>query len=118
MKSSRLSDKHWEQPAADQPERQYVLKLYVSGSTRRSAIAIRNIKQICQEHLAGLYDLQVIDIYQQPALAKGEQIIAVPTLVKKLPAPLHKLIGDLSNTERVLFGLNIKRRTDHERTTQ
>lgn len=87
----------------------YVLRLYVTGLTPRSQRAIKNIKKICEEHLPGLYDLEVIDIYKHPALAQGEQIIAAPTLIKKLPLPLRSFIGDLSNTERILFGLDLKR---------
>jgi circadian clock protein KaiB len=86
----------------------YVLRLYVTGSTPKSANAIANIKKICEEHLQGHYDLEVIDIYQQPSLAVGEQIVAVPTLIKKLPLPLRKLIGDMSNTEHILLGLDIQ----------
>ncbi len=86
----------------------YVLRLYVTGMTPRSTRAIANVKEICEEHLKGRYDLQVIEIYQQPVLAKGEQIIAVPTLIKKLPLPLRRIVGDLSNRERVLIGLDLK----------
>ena len=86
----------------------YELRLYVAGMTPRSARALANIKQICEEHLKGHYGLQVIDLYQQPLLAKGDQIIAVPTLIKKLPMPLRRLIGDLSDRERVLIGLDLK----------
>lgn len=86
----------------------YVLSLYVSGMTNRSMRAIQKIKAICQEHLNGRYELEVIDIYQQPELGKREQIIAVPTLIKKLPSPLRKFIGDLSDTEKILVGLNLK----------
>jgi len=86
----------------------YLLRLYVAGTTPRSARAIANIKEICEEHLKGLYNLQVIDLYQQPVLAKGDQIIAVPTLIRKLPLPLRRIIGDLSNRERVLIGLDLK----------
>jgi len=86
----------------------YVLRLYVTGMTPRSARSIANIKAICEEHLTGRYDLQVIDIYQQPVLTEGEQIIAVPTLIKKLPLPLRRIIGDLSDRERVLIGLDLK----------
>jgi circadian clock protein KaiB len=86
----------------------YELRLYVAGMTPRSTRAIANIKEICEEHLKGLYSLQVIDLYQQPVLAEGEQIIAVPTLIKKLPPPLRRLIGDLSDRERVLIGLDLK----------
>ncbi|MEO6975820.1 MAG: circadian clock KaiB family protein [Gallionella sp.] len=88
----------------------YILKLYVAGQSPRSVNAIANIKIICEEHLQGQYELEVIDLYQQPQLAQGEQIIAVPTLIRKLPPPLHRIIGDLSDTERVLVGLDIQRR--------
>ena len=86
----------------------YVLRLYVAGTTPRSVEAIRNIAEICEEHLAGRCDLQVIDLYQQPVLAKGEQIIAAPTLIKKLPAPLRRLIGSLADKEKVLVGLDLR----------
>jgi len=86
----------------------YVLRLYVTGMTPRSTRAVENVRTICEEHLHGRYDLEVIDIYQQPTLAKGEQIIAAPTLVKKLPLPLRRVIGDLSSTERVLVGLDLR----------
>ena len=86
----------------------YVLRLYVTGMTPRSTQAIARIKAICEEHLQGRYELEVIDIYQQPALAKGEQIIATPTLIRKLPAPLRRIVGDLSNKERVLLGLDLR----------
>jgi circadian clock protein KaiB len=87
----------------------YELRLYVAGMTPRSVRAITNIKEICEEHLKGRYDLKVFDIYQQ-TLTEGEQIIAVPTLIKKLPMPLRRIIGDLSNRERVLIGLDLKPR--------
>ncbi len=86
----------------------YVLRLYVAGTTPRSLHAIANVKAICEEHLQGRYELEVIDLYQQPVLARGEQIIAAPTLIKKLPEPLRRIIGDMSNTERILVGLDIK----------
>lgn len=95
--------------AAD-PTQRYVLRLYVTGSTPRSTKAIQNIRALCEQHLHGRYDLEVIDIYQQPVLARGEQIIAAPTLIKKLPAPLRKVVGDLSNEERVLMGLDLRPR--------
>ena len=88
----------------------YVLKLYVAGATPRSNQAILNIKKICEEHLFGRYELEVIDVYQQPVLARGEQIIATPTLIKKLPAPLRRFIGTMADTERVLLGLDIRKR--------
>ena len=86
----------------------YVLRLYVSGLTPNSQRAIKNVRAICAEHLEGRYQLDIIDIYQQPNLAKEAQIIAAPTLVKELPQPLRKFIGDMSKTERILLGLNIK----------
>lgn len=98
----------FEQSATKPGKRRYALRLYVAGMTPRSARAIANIKEICEEHLKGLYGLEVIDIYQQPVLAAGDQIIAVPTLLKKLPLPLRRLIGDLSDRERVLIGLDLQ----------
>jgi circadian clock protein KaiB len=86
----------------------YVLRLYITGMTPRSTEAVSSIKAICEKHLHGRYDLEVIDIYQQPALARDEQIIAAPTLVKKLPAPLRRLVGNLSQEERVLIGLDLQ----------
>ncbi len=86
----------------------YVLRLYVTGTTARSQEAIRNIRVICDNELRGMCDLKVIDIYQQPSLAKGEQIVAAPTLIKKLPSPLRRIVGDLSDHERVLFGLDFR----------
>ncbi len=86
----------------------YLLRLYVTGSTPRSALAIRNLKDICEEHLKGRYVLEVIDVYQRPRLAHDEQIVATPTLIKALPSPLRRLIGDLSNVDRVLMGLDLK----------
>jgi circadian clock protein KaiB len=85
----------------------YILKLFVSGMTPSSLRAIQNIRNICREHLKGRYELEVIDIYQQPELGKREQILAAPTLVKQLPAPLRQFIGDLSDTEKILVGLNL-----------
>jgi circadian clock protein KaiB len=85
----------------------YVLRLYVSGSTLKSALAIENIKRICEQYLKNRYDLKVIDIYQQPNLARDEQIVAVPTLIKRLPSPLRRLVGDMSNLKKVLFGLDL-----------
>lgn len=95
--------------AARAPDGHYVLRLYVTGMTPRSIRAVENVRAICEEHLSGRYDLEVIDIYQQPTLAKGEQIIAAPTLIKQLPLPLRKIIGDMSSTERVLLGLDLRR---------
>ena len=89
----------------------YILRLYITGMTPRSAQAIENVRAICEEHLHGAYELEVIDLYQQPVLAKGEQIIAAPTLIKRLPLPLRRIIGDMSNTDRVLIGLDLRPRT-------
>ena len=88
----------------------YVLRLFVTGTTPRSMRAISNLKEVCEEHLKGGYQLEVIDLYQYPRLAKGEQIIALPTLIKKLPLPIRKIVGDLSDREKVLFGLDIKQK--------
>jgi circadian clock protein KaiB len=84
------------------------LRLYVAGMTPASVRAFENLKQLCEEHLQGVYTIQVIDLLQRPALATGDQIIAVPTLVRRLPTPVKKIIGDLSNTERVLVGLDLR----------
>lgn len=88
----------------------YVFRLYVTGMTPKSTQAIANVQKLCEEHLAGRYELKVIDIYQQPKLAQGEQIIATPTLIKKLPLPLRKLIGNMSDTERFLVGIDLRPR--------
>jgi circadian clock protein KaiB len=104
----------FDRAAREHREVRYVLRLYVTGMTPRSTRAIENVRAICEEHLHGRYDLEVVDIYQQPTLAKGEQIIAAPTLIKKLPLPLRKVIGDMSSTERVLLGLDL-RRSDERR---
>ncbi|HEV2392128.1 MAG TPA: circadian clock KaiB family protein [Verrucomicrobiae bacterium] len=90
------------------PPGKYVLRLYVTGATPRSTRAILNIKNICEEHLAGRYNLEVIDIYQQPVLAKGDQIVAAPTLIRLLPLPLRRFIGDMSRTKKILVGLNVR----------
>lgn len=86
----------------------YLLRLFVTGITPQSSRAIANLKKICDERLKGMYDLEVIDLYQQPELAKEEQIIAAPTLVKKLPLPLRKIIGDMSDVDKLIIGLNLK----------
>lgn len=91
--------------------KRYALRLYVTGLTPKSTRAIENVRAICEEHLKGRYDLTIVDIYQQPALAKGEQIIAVPTLIKQLPFPLRRLVGDLSKKDRVLLGLDVQKRS-------
>jgi circadian clock protein KaiB len=85
-----------------------ILKLYVAGQSPKSLSAIVNMKRICEENLHGRYELEVIDLYQQPQLASGKQLIALPTLIKKRPSPLRRIIGDMSNTERVLIGLDLR----------
>ena len=92
-------------PGADQ----WQLRLYVAGQTPKCLTAFANLKKICEEHLQGQYHIEVIDLLEKPALAHGDQILAIPTLVRKLPEPVRKIIGDLSNTERVLVGLDIRR---------
>ena len=104
---NRLAE--FEQAAQAVPvDRPYVLKLYVAGINPRSSAAIRSITGICEEHLKGRCELEIIDIYQQPTLAKGEQIIAAPTLIKKLPEPLRRFIGNLADQERILVGLDLR----------
>lgn len=98
----------FERAAAAQSDAHYILTLYVTGMRPRSQRAIDNIRRLCDEHLAGRYELQIVDIYQQPALAIGAQIVAAPTLVKKLPPPLRQVIGDMSDEGRVLVALGIK----------
>ena len=92
----------------DSGSEKYILRLYIAGMTPNSVRAISNIKKICEEYLNGRYNLEVIDLYQTPQLAKGEQIIAAPTLIKKLPLPLRRIIGDMSVTERLLVGLDLR----------
>jgi circadian clock protein KaiB len=94
--------------AQEHDQQKYLLRLYVTGMTPRSTQAIARIKAICEEYMEGRYELDVIDIYQQPMLAKGEQIVATPTLIKRLPLPLRRMVGDLSNKERVLLGLDLR----------
>ena len=97
-----------EAAASAQKDAHYVLRLYVTGTTGASARALVNIRKICDEHLAGRYELEVVDILQRPTLAKGEQILAAPTLIKQLPLPLRRFIGDMSRTERILLGLDLR----------
>ena len=85
----------------------FLLRLYVAGQTPKSMTAFANLKNICEEHLAGRYKIEVVDLLKNPTLAQGDQILAIPTLVRKLPEPVRKIIGDLSNTERVLIGLDL-----------
>ena len=97
------------QPTEESPEESWKLRLYVAGQTPKCLAAFSNLRIICEEHLQGRYHIEVIDLLEKPALAQGDQILAVPTLVRKLPEPVRRIIGDLSNTERVLVGLDIRR---------
>jgi circadian clock protein KaiB len=108
MKRVKTSTEEFKKAAALQDRVKYVLRLYVTGMTPKSTQAISNVQKLCEKFLEGRYELEVIDIYQQPKLAKGEQIIATPTLIKKLPLPLRKLIGDMSDTQRFLLGIDLK----------
>jgi len=87
----------------------YLLRLYITGTTSRSVLALTNLKRICEEYLEGRYELEVIDLYRMPSLAKDEQIIAAPTLIKKLPLPFRRIIGDMSDVEKVLMGLDLRK---------
>ena len=111
-KTGRTPTESMEAAAQRQGTEKYTLRLYVAGLTPRSQEAIRTVTAICDEHLAGRYNLVVIDIYQQPVLAKGEQIIAAPTLVKQLPLPLRRLIGNMADKEKVLVGLDLRKQGD------
>ena len=104
MKARRKGDK---KPTASD---EWILRLYVAGHSSRSAAAQRNLQAICEQHLAGRYRIEVIDLLRQPQLARGDQIVAVPTLVRHLPPPMKKIIGDLSNQESVLVGLDLRAR--------
>lgn len=94
-------------PVEPAPEEQYLLRLYIAGVTARSTSAITNLKAICEEHLKGRYELDVVDIYQQPSLARRAQIVAAPTLIRRLPPPLRRIVGDMSHKDRVLVGLDL-----------
>jgi circadian clock protein KaiB len=103
----RDDTKAFEKSLAAEPKAHYRLRLFVTGTTARSARAIQNIRAICEANLQGRYDLEVVDIYQHPELIQPEQIVVTPTLIKELPLPLRKMIGDLSNKEQVLIGLDL-----------
>lgn len=94
--------------ARERRREKYVLRLYVAGLGARSSRALANVRRICEAHLSGRYELEVIDLYKNPVLAKGEQIVAVPTLIKALPKPLRKFIGDMSDADRILVGLDLR----------
>ena len=100
-------NQHTGNPPSDSSDERWDLRLYVAGQTDKSIRAIKNLKRICAEHLEGRYSIEVIDLLERPQLAEGDQILAVPTLVRRLPEPIKKIIGDLSNEERVLVGLDI-----------
>ncbi len=110
MKDTILTDDSSEliQSNAISDQDVYILRLYVAGQTAKSLTAFANLKKICEDYLDGRYRIEVIDLLMNPQLAKGDQILAIPTLVRKLPQPLKKIIGDLSNTERVLVGLDLR----------
>jgi len=104
----RIDTAEYERLSERRKRERYVLRLYVTGMTPRSTAALTTIKELCEQHLNGRYELEVVDIYQHPQLASEEQIVAVPTLVKQLPSPLRKLIGNLSDRERVIYGLDLR----------
>jgi len=108
MKDMNQIIDHNDDHLADDDARLWDLRLYVAGQTPKSIAAFGNLKRVCEEHLAGKYKLEVIDLLKSPQLAAGDQIVAIPTLVRKLPEPVRKIIGDLSNTERVLVGLQLR----------
>ena len=110
--SDSISD--FEKAVGKTNEGYYILRLFVAGMTPNSKKAVENVKNICEEHLEGRYELEIVDIYQQPAFAKEGQIFAAPTLVKELPLPLRKFIGDMSQTERLLVGLDVKKKSEPE----
>lgn len=108
MKEPENSTNDYESSLEKKDNEPYLLRLYVTGSTPQSLRAIKNLRVICEEYLQGRYDLEVINLYEHPELAKTEQIIAAPTLVKKLPLPFRRIIGDLSNSEKVLVGMGLE----------
>ena len=112
-KQETLSTKDkFEEALTKGTQEKYVLRLYITGMTQRSRTALKNLQKVCDEYLGNNYELEVIDIYQQPNLVKGDQIIAVPTLVKKLPVPMRRIIGDLSNEERIILGLDLRKKLE------
>ncbi len=106
---SRSAAKQLESKAADKENARYILRLYIAGATAMSARAISNIRSTCEQYLAGRYELEVIDLFQRPGLARGEQIIAAPTLIKRLPLPLRRIIGDMSDQDKILVGLDLQK---------
>jgi circadian clock protein KaiB len=110
-KPPKDASKAFEEALSQKDQAGYLLRLYVTGATPKSVQAIANIKKICEEHLKDRYELEVVDTYQRPQMAKQDQIVALPTLVKKLPTPLRRIIGDLSDIEKVLVGLDLIEKT-------
>ena len=107
-KRVKMSTEEFEKTLEMRDREKYILRLYVTGMTPKSTKAIDNVQKLCEKYLEGFYDLKIIDIYQQPKLAKDEQIIATPTLIKQHPLPIRRLIGDMSDTERFLVGIDLK----------
>ena len=107
IKNTRRTDGHSAQPGS-QPEEFWDFTLYVAGQSPRSVAAISNLKSLCEEHMPGAYRIEIIDLLEQPELARTDQVVAIPTLVRKLPAPIRRVIGDLSNTERVRVAFQLK----------
>ena len=103
-----MTEEREERSGTAEEGQRFKLRLYVAGETTKSITAFANLKQICEEHLAGRYSIEVVDLLSNPQLAAGDQILAIPTLVRRLPPPIRKIIGDLSNTERVLVGLDVR----------
>ena len=112
--NSKTVVQEFERAVADSSDSKFILSLYIVGMTTRSKKAITNIKKICDEHLAGRYELEIIDLTKSPELAKSEQITATPALVKQLPLPLRKLIGDMSDSEKLLAGIGLKPKSKRE----
>ena len=108
MKEKETNVDNFDLTVAKRGKEKYILRLYITGSTIRSVLALSNLKEICEEYLGGRYELEVIDLYLHPSLAKGEQIIAAPTLIKKMPLPFRRIIGDMSDKGKVLLGLDLK----------
>jgi circadian clock protein KaiB len=117
-KKRKTSTEEFEQAASKLERSKYILRLYVKGMTPKSTKAIANVRKLCDEYLEGCYELKVIDMYQQPKLAQEEQIIATTTLIKKLPLPLRRLIGDMADTERFLVGIDLKPRNRRSQKTE
>ncbi len=110
FKKPKDSLSEFEQEIKKSEKEKYVLRLYIAGMSSKSKIAIQNIKRICEGNLSGHYDLEIIDVYKQPVLAEGDQIVATPTLIKKLPVPIRTFIGDMSKEEKILIGLDLRQK--------